>query len=267
MTDIATITEETPARPRRHPEWLRVAIGSLFICVLVLAGLFAPLPYDPLEPYLDDTLVPPGSAFWFGTDSLGRDIFSRTIAGARVDIPLALAGTLVSLVVGVSAGLLASTKSRWSDRTMRALDMFQAFPLLVLAIAIVALTGNKLHNVVFAIAFLNIPRFIRLVRSEALALRESRFIEAAYAIGASRLRVMVRHLLPNMTGTILVQASLTAAQAIIVIAALSFLGIGVTPPDAKLGCADPIRRTKHHYGPMVGVVSSWVRGLSDGACP
>jgi peptide/nickel transport system permease protein len=118
---------------------------------------------------------------------------------------------------------------------MRGLDMFQSFPLLVLAIAIVALTGNKLHNVVFAIAFLNIPRFVRLVRSEALSLRESRFVEAAYAIGASRTRVMTRHLLPNMTGTILVRASLTAAQAIIVIAALSFLGIGVTPPTPSWG--------------------------------
>ena len=118
---------------------------------------------------------------------------------------------------------------------MRALDAFQAFPLLILAIAIVSISGNRLENVVIAIALINIPRFMRLVRSEVLSLRESRFAEAAIAIGATKARVMFRHLLPNLTGIILAQVSIAAAHAIIVIAALSFLGIGITPPDASWG--------------------------------
>ena len=118
---------------------------------------------------------------------------------------------------------------------MRALDAFQAFPLLILAIAIVSLTGDRLENVIIAIALINVPRFMRLVRSEVLSLRESRFVEAAIAFGASKTRVMFRHLLPNLSGVILAQVSLAAAHAIIVIAALSFLGIGITPPDASWG--------------------------------
>jgi peptide/nickel transport system permease protein len=210
-------------------------LGLVAVALFLVAGFLAPLPYDPLTPDTNSSLLAPSGAHWFGTDSLGRDVFSRTIVGARLDVPLSLAGTLLSLLIGVPCGLLASTKGRWSDRLMRGLDMFQAFPLLVLAVVIVALTGNNLHNIVFAIGLINIPRFIRLVRSEALSLRESRFVEAAVAIGASPVRIMSRHLLPNMTATILVQASLTAAQAIVVIASLSFLGIGITPPTATWG--------------------------------
>lgn len=208
-------------------------------CVLAIISLIAvayAVPYSPV----DDTnarrpsLVGPGT-YWFGTDNLGRDVFRRVLAGARLDLPLALAGMASSLLLGVPLGLLASQKSRWAERFMRGLDMFQAFPLLVLAIVLVALAGNHLWMVVVAIALINTPRFIRLVRSEALSLRESRFVEAAVAIGATRARVMYRHLLPNTTNTILVQASLTAAQSIVVIAALAYLGIGIKPPKASWG--------------------------------
>jgi peptide/nickel transport system permease protein len=204
------------------------------LIVLLIAG-FAGTGTDPLKTDADHALEPPSGDFWFGTDQLGRDIFARTVAGARLDLPLALAGTLLSMVVGVALGLLASTKGKWSERLMRGVDMFQAFPLLILAIVIVALTGNKLHNVVLAVAIINVPRFIRLVRADALALRESRFIEACIAIGASRTRILLRHVLPNVSGTILVQASLTAAQALVIIASLGFLGIGITPPAASWG--------------------------------
>lgn len=212
---------------------LLLALGV--VVALLVAAFVAPLPHDPLHPNASRTLEPPSSEFWFGTDRLGSDVFSRTIASARLDLPLAIVGTALSLLIGVPIGLVASTKTPWSERIMRGVDMFQAFPLLVLAIVIVALTGNHLRNVVFAIALINIPLFIRLVRSEALALRESRFIEAAVAIGASRARVMRRHLLPNVTGTIIAQCSLAIAQAIVVIAALSFLGIGITPPNPSWG--------------------------------
>ncbi len=223
-----------PTRRIQLPSW-HIVFGLGLIMVLLLMGFVLPQRYGPLEIHATRPLKPPSAEFWFGTDALGRSVFARTVAGARLDLPLALAGTGLSMVIGVTLGLAASTKGRWSERLMRCLDMFQAFPLLILAIVIVALTGNNLRNVVIAVAIINVPRFIRLVRAEALALRESRFIEACVAIGASQRRVLVRHLLPNVSGTVLVQSSLTAAQALIIIAALGFLGIGITPPAASWG--------------------------------
>lgn len=211
-----------------------VAAGVVLIVSLIVVAYA--VPYSPIDDANAhrESFVGPGK-YWLGTDSLGRDVFRRVLAGARLDLPLALGGMAVSLVLGVPLGLLASQKSRWAERFMRGLDMFQAFPLLVIAIVLVALAGNHLYMVIVAIAVINTPRFIRLIRSEALSLRESRFVEAAIAIGASRMRVMFKHVLPNTTGTILVQASLTAAQSIVVIAALAYLGVGIKPPKASWG--------------------------------
>jgi peptide/nickel transport system permease protein len=210
-------------------------IGATILLLLLLVGFFLPLPYDPTTPDVTAILKAPSASHIFGTDVTGFDVFSRTIASARRDLPLALIGTLLSLVVGVPLGLLASSKAWYSGWLMRGLDVFQAFPLVIIAIAVVTLTGNHIGNVVVAIAVINAPRFMRLVRSEALSLRESRFVEAAHSIGASPARVMVRHMLPNVTGVILVQVSLAAANAIIVIASLNFLGVGVSPPDPTWG--------------------------------
>lgn len=211
-----------------------IVAGLAVLVLLLLAAIVAPLPHDPFMP-TSSTLQPPSAEHWLGTDRSGFDVFSRTIAAGRLDLPLALAGTLLSLLIGVPIGLAASAKSRWSEGIMRGLDVFQAFPLLVLAIVIVSLTGNNLRTVVLALVLINAPRFVRLTRSEALAVRESRFMEAARAMGASRARLMWRHLLPNISGSILAQASLGAANAIVVIAALSFLGIGTSPSDASWG--------------------------------
>lgn len=224
---------------RRMMRWLRAHFGIVFgvavLALIVLAAFFAPLPFDPRQPDPTAALMPPGDGHILGTDSSGFDVFSRTIAAGRLDLPLALVATLLCLLIGVPIGLAASSKSRWDEFIMRVLDVFQAFPLLVLALVIVALTGNNLRNVVVAIVLINAPRFIRLTRAEALAVRESRFIEAARAMGASRGRVVWRHLLPNISGTILAQASLSAANAIVVIAALSFIGIGASPTDPSWG--------------------------------
>ncbi len=212
-----------------------IGIGLSVVVLMLLAGFFLPLPYSPTRPDPLNVLQPPSSLHWFGTDSNGFDVFSRTIASAARDLPLALIGTLLSALVGVPLGLLASTKGPWSERIMRGLDVFQSFPLVVLAIAIVTLMGNRLENVIIAILIVNVPRFMRLVRSEALSLRESRFIEAARAVGATPLRVMRKHMFPNVIGVVLSQTSLAAAQAIGIIAALSFLGVGVSPPNPSWG--------------------------------
>ncbi len=217
---------------RRHPA---AALGVGFIVALVLAGLFAPLPFDPSATDGSSSLQPPSGTHWFGTDAAGADIFSRTIDAARVDLSLALAGTLLSILIGVPLGLAASTKGKGSERLVRGLDAFQAFPLLILALALVSLSGNKLYMVVVAIALINVPRYMRLLRSEVLALRESRFIEAAIAMGARPRRITFRHLLPNVWGVVLVQTSLTIANAIVVIASLSFLGVGVSASTSSWG--------------------------------
>jgi peptide/nickel transport system permease protein len=231
-----------PTRATRGHRLLRTvrdnkaaATGVTFIVVLVLASLFAPLPYGPQETDSSSTLEPPSGDHWFGTDATGADVFSRVIDAARTDLSLALAGTALSLVVGVLLGLAASTKGKGSERLVRGLDAFQAFPLLILALALVSLSGNKLYMVVVAIGLINIPRYMRLLRSEVLSLRESRFIEAATAMGASPVRITMRHILPNTWGVILVQTSLTIANAIVVIASLSFLGVGVSASTASWG--------------------------------
>ncbi len=217
---------------RRHKA---AATGVGFIVLLLLASLVAPLPYDPRATDSSASLQGPSGDHWFGTDGAGADVFSRVVDAARVDLTLALLGTLLSLVLGVLLGLAASTKGRGSERLVRGLDAFQAFPLLILALALVSLSGNRLSMVVVAIALINIPRYMRLLRSEVLALRESRFIEAAIAMGARPRRVTFRHLLPNVWGVVLVQTSLTIANAIVVIASLSFLGVGVSAPTPSWG--------------------------------
>lgn len=214
---------------------ITIYTGLAVLIVLVGLGLGLPLPYSPVVPDVGAISLPPSSQHWFGTDINGFDVFSRTIAAAPRDISLAAAGAVVSLLLGVPLGLFASLKGRLGELMMRGVDAFQSFPLLILAIAVVTLLGNNLWNVVAAIAIINVPRFMRIVRSEALSIRESRFIEAAVAIGASRGRIMFHHTLPNVTGIILVQFSLAAANALMVIATMAFLGVGVSPPDPTWG--------------------------------
>ena len=214
------------------PVWIGVAVLLAF----TLAGAFLPLPHNPTAPDANIPLIGPTGDHWFGTDLSGFDVFSRVIRAASRDIPLALIGTLASLAAGVPLGLLASGKGKLGERIMRVTDIFQAFPLLVLSVVLVSLAGRSNQwNVVWAIMITNVPRFMRLVRSEGLALREARFVEAAHSIGATRGRIAFRHILPNVAGVILVQVSLSAAYALVVIAALAFIGIGAPPPEPSWG--------------------------------
>ncbi|MFD9697601.1 ABC transporter permease [Lentzea sp. NPDC059081] len=211
-----------------------VAGGGLLLFML-LASFLAPLPHDPMTPDPTAVLQAPSAEYVFGTDANGFDVFSRVIAAGRSDLPLALMGTLASLVIGLLIGLPLSVKSKWSEGFMRALDAFQSFPLIVLSVTIVSLTGNDIQNILYAIVIINGPRFIRLIRGEALSIRDGRFIEAAIATGARPRRVVFRHIMPNVVDVCLVQCSLTTANAVIVIAALNFLGIGVSPPTPTWG--------------------------------
>lgn len=239
MTASSTTSPQNTSRWRRFLRILRaypgIGVGGSILLLIMLAGFFMPLPFDPVRPDPIASYDPPSATHLFGTDRDGFDILSRTIASAQRDLPLAIVGAVLSMLLGVPFGLLASTRGRVGEGIMRGLDVFQSFPLVIVAIAVVTMTGNRLENVVFAILVINIPRFMRLVRSEALSLRESRFIEAARAIGAGPFRIVRRHLLPNVMGVTLVQVSLATAHAIVVIAALSFLGVGVSPPEPSWG--------------------------------
>jgi peptide/nickel transport system permease protein len=209
---------------------------SFFILLFFSFGsFFISFPHDPYVTDIANRLLEPNKTYIFGTDEVGFDVFSRTIVAGKIDLFISLSGTIVALIIGLPLGLLASEKTRRAERIMKMLDMFQAFPLLVLAIVIVAMWGNNIRNVIFAIILINVPRFTRLIRSEALTVREKRFIEVATAMGGSNSRIIFKHLMPNILGTLLAQASITTAHSIVVVAALSFIGIGVVPPEASWG--------------------------------
>jgi peptide/nickel transport system permease protein len=204
----------------------------------VLTGVLAPLlaPGDPARMNLAMRLRPPSARFPFGTDELGRDILSRVIWGARVSLEIGLivvgtAGT-VGFVLGATAGYV---RGWFDDVTMRVIDVILAFPSLILAMAVATFLGPDLDTAMLAIAFVHVPKYTRVARSEALALRESLFVQAAHATGASARRVVLRHIMPNSLSSILVVATLDFGLVILTAASLGFLGLGAQPPTPEWG--------------------------------
>jgi peptide/nickel transport system permease protein len=222
-------------RLRRRP----MAVGGMVVAGLfVLAALFAPLlaPYDPADTNFDAVLQGPSAAHLMGTDDLGRDVLSRIIYGARASLAAGVLATLLALVVAVPIGLVAGYYRGWWDPVIsRMTDVVLAFPFLILAVGMAAIFGPSLRNVVIALGVTAIPWIVRVTRGEALALREQEFVRAAIANGAGDRTILARHLLPNMAGTLLVQATVWIPQAIIGEATLSFLGLGVQPPTPSWG--------------------------------
>jgi peptide/nickel transport system permease protein len=229
-------SDDTQAGPRTIiRDYLGLAVGIGGVVLLWLASLLAPLPHSPTQPDANLVSQAPSADHWFGTDVNGFDVFSRTIAAAATDLPLAVGGTLLALLLGVPLGLLASSEGWLSNLIMRTVDALQALPLLILAVALVALAGNNIGSVVVAIVVVSAPGFIRLVRSGALVVRNSRYVEAAIATGCSTGRVLRVHVLPNVMSLVLAQASLGIAMAVVIIAGLNFLGVGIHPPDPTWG--------------------------------
>ena len=214
---------------RRHPT---IVIGSILIGVMVLIALLAPHlgTVDPQALAPIDRLRWPSWQHWFGTDMLGRDVYSRTIYGARVSLTVGLSVALLSITFGLIVGLLTGF-NRWVDAIlMRIMDGLMSIPSVLIAIALMALTRASIENVVFAITVAEVPRVTRLVRGVVLTLRDLPFVEAAYASGTTMPRIMWRHIVPNTVPPLLVQGTYVAASAMIVEAILSFLGVG-TPPN------------------------------------
>jgi peptide/nickel transport system permease protein len=209
---------------------------------LVLGWLFVALfaraiaPYDPIQVTVSDRLLPPGLAHWLGTDDLGRDVLSRVIVGSQISLRVGIISVLIGLLVGVSLGLGAGYLGGTVDLlAMRFVDALLAFPALVLAIAITASLGPKIENAMIAIGIVAIPAYARLTRGQVLAVRAREFIVAARTIGATPIRIVLRHIFPNVVNALIVQATLSTAFAILAEAALSFLGLGPQPPDPSWG--------------------------------
>ncbi len=214
---------------RRHPTAI---VGALVLMAMILIAIFAPWlgTIDPQAVSPIRRLKPPSAEFWFGSDMLGRDVYSRVLYGARVSLSVGLAVAFFSTLVGLAIGLVTGY-IRWLDAiVMRIMDGLMSIPSVLLAIALMALTTASIQNVVLAITLAEVPRVVRLVRSLVLSLREQPYVEAAIAAGTTLPRILVRHILPNTVAPLLVQATYVCASAMITEAILSFIGAG-TPPN------------------------------------
>ena len=210
---------------------------SMFV-VLVLMALLGPslVPFDPLASDAAAALQAPTTTHWFGTDALGRDIFSRVIVATRLDLGIAFAAVLLSFVIGMPLGLAAGFFGGWWDRIItRGADTVMAFPLFVLAMGIVAALGNTVGNIVLATAVINLPFYIRVARAEANVRRGAGWVEAARLAGNGNVRILAVHLFPNTLPPAMVQVSLNMGWAILNAAGLSFIGLGVRPPEPEWG--------------------------------
>jgi ABC-type dipeptide/oligopeptide/nickel transport system permease subunit len=214
-------------------------IGLVGVAVVVIAAIFAPLlaPYSPVASTFQHVLAPPFSpGHLLGTDELGRDVLSRLIYGSQSTLEAGVLATGLALVVGVPLGLASGYYRGAADMlAMRITDVVLAFPFLVVAIGLAAIFRPSLRNVIVVLAFASLPGFVRVTRAEAMALREQDYVQAAIVTGVRDRIILFRHLLPNMAGPVIVQASLTIPGAILGSALLSFLGLGEQPPTASWG--------------------------------
>ncbi|MEG6520534.1 nickel transporter permease [Desulfotomaculum sp. 1211_IL3151] len=238
-------TQEVIRRGKLAELWRRfkkdkfAVIGGVILLVVILCAIFAPLitHYDPNETQLEQRLLPPGTEGHFlGTDEVGRDMFTRLVYGARVSVMIGFVAVAIALFFGILVGLFAGYYGGWIDTIlMRCIDVLMAFPYVLLAISIIAALGPGLLQAMVAISIVGIPYYARIVRGTVLSLRNKEFIEAEKALGASNMRIIFKHILPNTMAPIIVAATLDVGWMIIAAAGLSFLGLGAQPPTAEWG--------------------------------
>jgi peptide/nickel transport system permease protein len=213
-------------------------IGALIVLFLILISLFGNFisPYDPLEMHTKDALQGPCAKYWLGTDRFGRDQLSRLISGTRISMIVSFGSILVAASIGVAIGLISGYYGRYIDAViMRLLDIIFAFPMLLLALVLVAVLGPSLRNVLIAIGFVQHARFARIVRGSVLAVKEKEFVEGIRSVGARGFTIIFRFILPNVLSPVIVQATWGLSIAIMLEAALSFLGLGTQPPMPSWG--------------------------------
>lgn len=217
----------------------RVAlVAGALILLVVLAAIAAPwiAPYDPAEPDYNNILAGPSALHWAGTDAYGRDIFSRILWGAQISLSVGFLSVMLGGVLGVALGLVSGFFGGWVDSlVMRLCDVMLAFPGILLAIAVVALLGPGVANVIYAVAVFSIPIYARVVRGSTLALKQTLYVQAARSIGVKRWALVMRHILPGTLPGVIVTTSLRIGTAILVAAGLSFLGLGAQPPSPEWG--------------------------------
>ena len=236
MSDTLQATNMSIQRIKQYP---LSAIGIAVLLAFTMCAIFAPLlaPHDPAQLSLTARLLPPSTGHWFGTDELGRDVFSRTIYGARISLTVAMAVVSLSLALGLVMGSLAGFYGGLTDTIVNIYvsNAFLALPGILLAVAFVAFLGPSLGNLILALALASWVNYARLVRAQVLAMKEREFVQAAKSLGASNLRLMMRHILPNIVQPLIVQAAVGMAAAVLAEATLSFLGLGVQPPTPTWG--------------------------------
>lgn len=231
--------------------------GLVLIALLLLVAIFAPIlaPHDPSTIFYDAVLAPVGTPdHLLGTDTVGRDLFSRILYGARVSVVVGAIAVGISMSLGVTVGLIAGFHGGWVDSVlMRIVDIFLAFPVILLAIAIMGALGPSLINVLIALGIVGWAQYARLVRGEVLSVKEREFVEAGRAIGASSLRLMAVYVLPNVIAPVIVVATFGMATAILAEASLSFLGLGIQPPTPSWGSILADGRTLMRQAPHVTI--------------
>jgi peptide/nickel transport system permease protein len=244
-------SNKAPAQPRalvsrsvwslalRRFFYNRLALfGLSLLAILILLSIFANLlaPYNPIKRNFDVAMSPPTAQHFFGTDPLGRDVFTRVLYGGRLSLYVGLASVILSMAIGVPVGLASGYFGGWVDGTlMRIVDLILAFPGIIFAIWLVAMLGPGVNQVILANALFNMPSFARIIRGSVLTMKESDFVLAARGLGASDLHILSSHVLPNVLAPIVVLGSLTISDAILTAASLSFLGLGSQPPTPEWG--------------------------------
>jgi peptide/nickel transport system permease protein len=237
---IAPLAERSPSAAllRAIARHRLARFGLVIIALLCFLAIFAPVlaPYSPYDQDLYRVLAPPSAVHWFGTDNLGRDLFSRILYGARVSLFVGIGSTALSAALGVTIGLFAGFRGGMIDAAiMRVTDAFLCFPPLIFILAMSAVLGPGLQNVMLSFAIFGWTGFARITRGQVLLVRELPFVEAARSVGVPPRRIMLRHILPNILAPILIAITITVGTAILVESGVSFLGLGVQPPTASWG--------------------------------
>lgn len=230
-------------------------VGGLIILFIIFVGIFGPflVKTDPNAQNILNKLQPPSKEHWFGTDNFGRDIFSRIVNGTKLTLTVGFLSVFIGGVIGVVIGIVAGYYGGAVDTiTMRLMDILLAFPGILLALAIVSVLGGSLINVIIAVGIFSIPAFSRIVRGSTLQVKKLEYIDAVKALGASDIRIIFKHILPNIMSPIIVQATMRIATAILTASGLAFLGLGAQPPAAEWGAMlSDGRAFMHNAGHMV----------------
>lgn len=227
-----------------NPIWYKLKqnkmtwVGLIILGIIILLSLLAPIitPYDPTKINIAEKFQSPSLGHWFGTDEVGRDIFTRILYGARLSLGIGILVIFIASLFGIIVGTISGYFGGIFDQViMRLVDMVLAFPNLILAMALAAVLGPNLQNTMIAIAIVKIPVYIRLARSEALVIKEKLFVKSAETFGINKFRIIIRHFIPNSISPVIIQATLDVGDAILLIATLGFLGLGAQPPTPEWG--------------------------------